>query len=110
LGTPTDSTRPETALTKIRHPAIDLQIYFVNTPNRVSSGGDCAVALQSSVQNDSLSGARFRRRPRSALGQQILDVAKTEGEPEIEPDRLINDLKRESISGLVASFNQFEMI
>ena len=32
------------------------------------------------------------------LGQQILDVTKAEGEPEIEPDRVIDDLRREPIS------------
>src|ERR1700758_4861665 len=39
----------------------------------------------------------------SALGEQILDVAKAEREPEIEPDRLVDDLRREPISG-VADF------
>jgi hypothetical protein len=28
-----------------------------------------------------------------ALGEQILDVTKVEGEPEIEPDRLVNYLR-----------------
>jgi ATP-dependent DNA ligase len=36
----------------------------------------------------------------SALREQVLDVAKAEGEPEIEPDRLVNDLWREPISGI----------
>jgi hypothetical protein len=35
-----------------------------------------------------------------ALGQQILDVTKAEGEPEIESDRLVNDLRWEAISGV----------
>src|SRR5208337_4539296 len=39
----------------------------------------------------------------SALREQILDVTKAEREPEIEPDRLVNDLRREPISG-VADF------
>src|SRR6478672_4310644 len=39
----------------------------------------------------------------SALGEQILDVTKAEREPEIEPDRLVDDLRREPISG-VADF------
>jgi hypothetical protein len=30
-----------------------------------------------------------------ALGEQIPDITKTEGEPEIAPDRLINDLRRD---------------
>src|SRR6267154_4995444 len=36
----------------------------------------------------------------SALREQVLDVAKAEGEPEIEPDRMVNDLWREPISGI----------
>ena len=39
----------------------------------------------------------------TAFAQQIFDVAKAEREPEIEPDRLVNDLRREPISG-VADF------
>src|SRR3984957_9325611 len=35
-----------------------------------------------------------------ALRKQILDVTKAEREPEIEPNRLINDLWREPISGV----------
>jgi hypothetical protein len=34
----------------------------------------------------------------SALGEQILDVTKAERETEIEPDRPVNDLRREPIS------------
>jgi hypothetical protein len=45
------------------------------------------------------------RNHNSALGEQILDVTKAEREPEIEPDRLVNDLRREPISG-VADFRQ----
>ena len=36
----------------------------------------------------------------SALREQVLDIAKAEGEPEIEPDRLVNDLRWEPISGI----------
>ena len=36
----------------------------------------------------------------SALDEQILDVTKAKREPEIEPDRLVNDLRREPISGI----------
>ena len=45
----------------------------------------------------------FVRNCNSALGEQILDVTKAKREPEIEPDRLVNDLRREPISG-VADF------
>src|SRR5271169_5226273 len=41
------------------------------------------------------------RRP--AFRQQIFDVAQAEGEPEVEPYRLVNDLRRETISA-VADF------
>src|ERR1700687_2070678 len=36
----------------------------------------------------------------SALGEQILDVTKAEREPEIEPGRLVDDLRREPVSGV----------
>src|SRR5271157_1036393 len=36
----------------------------------------------------------------SALRQQILDVTQAEGEPEVEPDCLVNDLGRETIPGV----------
>ena len=45
----------------------------------------------------------FVRNCNSALREQILDVTKAEREPEIEPDCLVNDLRREPISG-VANF------
>src|SRR5260370_19145668 len=45
----------------------------------------------------------FVRNCNSALREQIFDVTKAEREPEIEPDRLVNDLRREPISG-VADF------
>src|SRR5208337_1010112 len=37
------------------------------------------------------------RHRHSALRQQILDVTQAEGEPEVKPYRLLNDLGRESI-------------
>src|SRR5208337_2707729 len=37
------------------------------------------------------------RHRHSAFRQQILDVTQAEGEPEVEPYRLLNDLGRESI-------------
>jgi hypothetical protein len=42
----------------------------------------------------------FVRNCNSALREQVLDVAKAEGEPEIKPDRLVNDLRWEQISGI----------
>src|SRR5271154_827298 len=47
-----------------------------------------------------LASDSFVRNCNSALGEQILDVTKVERETEIEPDRLVNDLRREPISGV----------
>jgi len=38
-----------------------------------------------------------------ALGEQVFDVSQAEGEPQIQPNRLANDLGRESVAG-VADF------
>src|SRR5271157_374432 len=43
---------------------------------------------------------RLVRYRHSALRQQILDVTQAEGEPEIEPYCLLNDLRRETIPGV----------
>src|SRR3984957_3827199 len=36
----------------------------------------------------------------SAFRQQVLDVTQAEGEPEVEPYRLVNDLRREPVSSV----------
>jgi hypothetical protein len=36
----------------------------------------------------------------SAFRQQILDVTQAEGEPKVEPYRLVNDLRREPLSSV----------
>jgi hypothetical protein len=36
----------------------------------------------------------------SALSEQVFDVAQAQREPEIEPNRLLNDLGREAVAGL----------
>jgi len=43
---------------------------------------------------------RLIRDPYRALREQIFDVAQTPREPEIKPNRLLNDLGRESIAGV----------
>src|SRR5271167_2318741 len=40
---------------------------------------------------------RLVRHRHSAFRQQILDVTQAEGEPEVKPYRLLNDLRRETI-------------
>jgi hypothetical protein len=41
---------------------------------------------------------RFVGDVESALGQQFLDIAVAQGEPEIEPDRVLDDLGREPMA------------
>ena len=36
----------------------------------------------------------------SALGQQFLDITVAQGEPEIEPDRVLDDRRREAMSAV----------
>ena len=44
----------------------------------------------------------------SAFRQQIFDVAQAEGEPEVEPYRLVNDLNRETISAVADFVHPFD--
>src|SRR5271157_3291150 len=43
---------------------------------------------------------RLVRHRHSAFRQQIFDVAQAQGEPEVKPYRLLNDLGRETIPGV----------
>ena len=52
------------------------------------------------AQNGSPSGGRSRPSHDDALGEQIFVVTKTEYEPEIEPDRLVNNLRWEPIAAI----------
>jgi hypothetical protein len=83
---------------RICHPPIDLQIDFVKTPSRVRLRAALAQLRcnhRSEMIHPAAHGFVGDRDP--ALGQQILDVAKAEGEPETEPVRVINDFRREPI-------------
>ena len=42
-------------------------------------------------------------KPNAAFRQQVFDVAQAQGEPEVEPDRLMDDLRREPVA-VVAIF------
>jgi hypothetical protein len=84
---------------QIRHPPIDLQIDFVKVPSRGrlrAARAQLRCNHRSEMIHPTAHGFVGDRDP--ALGQQILDVAKAEGEPEIKPDRVVNDLSREPIS------------
>ena len=89
---------------QVDHSAVDFQIDLVEMPRRVR-----LLATLSQVGRDHRSEMvhptpnRLVGHRHSAFRQQILDVAQAEGEPEIEPYRLVNDLGREPISD-VADF------
>jgi hypothetical protein len=83
---------------QIDHAPIDFQIDLVKMPGLMRLG----TALPQFRCNDrsemihptpnGLVGNRY-----SASGQQVLDVTRAEGEPEVEPYRLVNDLRREPV-------------
>src|SRR5271163_2439778 len=80
---------------------IDFQIDLVKMPDRMRSGTALA-QFRCNDRSEMIHPASdcFVRNSNSALGEQILDVTKAKREPEIEPDRLVNDLRREPISGI----------
>ncbi len=86
---------------KVDHAAVDFQIDLVQMPSRVrlqatlsQVGRDRRAEIVQSTPN-CLVGHRL-----SAFRRQIFDVAQAEGEPEVEPYRLANDLGREPVSGI----------
>jgi len=70
---------------EIDHSTVDIQISFVQIP-------DCELVHPAAHR-------RIGQRD-PALRQQILDIAKTRREPKIKPDRLLDDLRWETISGI----------
>src|SRR5208282_6693787 len=89
---------------QIDHAPIDFQIDLVKMPDRVRLG-TALPQFRCNDRSEMIHPASdcLVRNCNSALREQVLDVAKAEGEPEIEPDRLANDLRWKSISG-VADF------
>src|SRR5271165_6591710 len=83
---------------KVDHSAVDFQIDLVEMPSRMR-----LQATLSQVGRDQWSEMvhptpnGLVRHRHSALRQQILDVTQAEGEPEVEPYCLVNDLGRETI-------------
>src|SRR5271157_5747181 len=89
---------------QVNHAPIDFQIDLVQMPDRMRFG--TALAQFRRYDRPEIihpASDCFVRNCNSALREQIFDVTKAEREPEIEPDRLVNDLRREPISG-VADF------
>ena len=89
---------------QVDHAAIDFQIDFVQMPGRVGLGSAFAQVRcyhRPEMVHPAPNG--FVGDRDAAFRQQIFDVAEAQGEPEIEPDRLMNDLRWEPIS-TVADF------
>src|ERR1700676_2338701 len=86
---------------EIDHTAVDFQINLVEAPSRVrfraalsQVGRDHGTEMVHPTPNGLV------RHRHSAFRQQIFDVTQAEGEPEVEPYRLVNDLRRETIPAI----------
>src|SRR5512139_1253100 len=78
--------------------AIDLQVDLIKMPGAMRPGpafaqvrGDQRPEMVHPTP-DGLVG-----KPNAAFRQQVFDVAQAQGEPKVEPDRLMDDLRREAI-------------
>src|SRR5271166_345748 len=83
---------------KVDHPAVNFQIDLVQMPSRMRPQAALSQVgrnRRSEMVHPTPNGLVSHRH--SAFGQQILDVAQTESESEVEPYRLVNDLRRETI-------------
>src|SRR5208283_1507461 len=86
---------------QVNHAPIDFQIDLVKMPDRMQFGTALAqVRCNDRPEMIYPASDCLVRNCNSALGEQILDVTKAKREPKIEPDRLVNDLRREPISGI----------
>jgi hypothetical protein len=79
--------------------AVDLHEYFIDEEG-------VAIASVLPLQSHGIFGAefdtpqanRFAADDNSSFSQQIFDVSMTEVEPEIEPDSIADDIRRESMA------------
>src|SRR5580692_11419760 len=86
---------------KIEHTAIDSQIDLVEVPSRMRFQATLSQVgrdHRSEMIHPTPNGLVGHRH--SAFRRQVLDVTQAEGEPEVEPYRLINDLRREPVSSV----------
>jgi hypothetical protein len=89
---------------QIDHAASDFQIDFIQMPGGVGIGTASAQVRRDRRPKMVPPTPNGLIRDRNAtLRQQLFNVAEAQSEPEIQPDRLLNDLKRESVS-VVADF------
>src|SRR5208337_2814807 len=84
---------------QVNHAPIDFQIDLVKMPDRMRFG----TALSQFRCNDRSEMIHpppdgLVRDHNPALGEQVFDVAEAEREPEVQPNRLVNDLRREPVA------------
>src|SRR3984893_11393995 len=87
---------------EIDHAAIDFQIDLVQMPSRMGLRAALAQIRRnywSEMVYPAPNGLVGDHDP--TLGQQILDVAKAQGEPDIKPDRPLDDFGREAVAAIV---------
>ena len=89
---------------EINHASIDLEIDLVQMPSSVgpwSTFAQTSSDLRSKVVDPTAHGLTGHDDP--AFSQQIFDVSEAQSEPDIQPDRLLNDHGRKAVTG-VADF------
>src|SRR5207245_518097 len=85
--------------------AVDLEIDLVEMPGGMGLGPALSKIgrdLGPEVVGPATHGLVGHGDP--AFGQQILDIAEAQGEPNIQPNRLLDDLRREAVAA-VADFS-----
>src|SRR5271166_3060386 len=86
---------------QINHPPIDSQVDFVKMPGSMRlSAPHPQVRRKHRSEVVHPAADCLVRDHNPALSEQILDVTKAEREPQIEPNCLMYDLRREPISGI----------
>jgi len=86
---------------QIDHPAIDFQIDFVQVPRRMGFGSAFAQVRcdhRPEMVHPAPDGLIGDHDP--AFRQQIFDVAEAQREPNIEPDRVLDDFGRKAIAAI----------
>ena len=79
--------------------ATDLDNHFVEVLTRTGTQAAAAkIARDQSAELQEPASNRFARNFDATLGQQILDITKRKREPGVEPDRMLDDLGRKTMS------------
>ena len=91
---------------QVDHAAIDLHIDLIQMPTRVGFGPAFTLVRRDhrpKVVYPAPNGLVGHRN--AAFCKEIFDVAQAQGEPEVEPDRLLNDLGREPVAAVADSLH-----